>query len=117
MSESESLGKRVQRLRGEARLAAIGEVVSEWRSSGQSQSAFCREKGIATVTLGRWLRHVEANKPSKKQAPVLVEVGVRGVERDDAYEVMLGDGTWVRVPAGFREGELARLLAALSSAC
>ena len=117
MSESESLGKRLHRLRGDARLAAIGEVVSEWRKSGQSQAEFCREKGIATVTLGRWLRHLEANKASEKQGPVLVEVGVHDVERDDAYEVILGDGTWLRVPAGFREGELARLLATLSSAC
>ena len=112
-----SLGKRMQTLRGEARLAAIGEVVARWRESGQSQAAFCREVGIATVTLGRWVRQLEAAKAPKSSEPVLVELGVHENGADDAFEVMLADGVWIRVPAGFRDSELTRLLGVLSSSC
>ena len=115
--EPESLGKRMQGLRGEARLGAIGEVVSRWRESGKSQAAFCREVGIATVTLGRWLRKLEVAKARKPSEPVLVELGVHENDGDDAFEVMLADGIWIRVPVGFRDSELSRLLGVLSSAC
>ncbi len=114
---SESLGKRMQGLRGEARLTAIGEVVAQWRASGKSQTAFCREAGMAPVTLSRWLRKLEAHKQPKEQAPVLVELGVDDAEDREGYEVMLPDGTWLRVPVDFRETDLARLLGVLSSAC
>jgi transcriptional regulator with XRE-family HTH domain len=114
----EGLGTRIRALRGAARISAIREVVSQWRSSGKSQASFCRETGIATVTLARWLRQLEAHKPPSEQAPVLVEVGsAAGREPDDAYEVVLRGGTWLRVPAGFRDADLGRLLAVLSSAC
>ena len=115
--EPESLGKRMQRLRGEARLAAIGEIVSQWRESGSSHAVFCREVGIARVTLGRWLRQLEMVKAPSSTEPVLLELGVHEVASEDAYEVVLADGIWLRVPAGFRDGDLARLLGVLSSAC
>ena len=116
MSDTLSLGERMQRLRGAARLAAIGEVVSQWRASGQSQTAFCREAGIATVTLGRWLRRLESAKAADSADPVLVEIGVRkGTGIHDGYQVVLPGGAHVRVPADFREQDLTRLLRALSS--
>lgn len=118
MSKAESLGKRVGRLRGAKRLEVIGDVVSRWRRSGQSQSAFSREAGIAPVTLGRWVQAVSASDVREDEEPVLVEVGVRdtGMARD-VYEVVLADGVRVRVPGGFREAELAQILRVLSSTC
>ncbi len=113
---SESLGKRMRGLRGDARLTAIRDVVSQWRATGQSQAAFCREVGIATVTLGRWLRRLEVERKSGE--PVLVEVDLpdpRG--NGDGYEVVLESGIWVGIPAGFRDDDLARLLRALTTAC
>ena len=114
---SESLGNRMKALRGEARLAAIGEVVSQWRASGKSQTAFCGEVGIATVTLGRWLRRLEVARAPKVSEPVLVEVGVHESPGGDGYEVLLPGRATGRVPANFREGDLARLLGVLSAAC
>ena len=113
----ESLGQRMRSLRGEARLRAIGEVVAQWRQSGQSQAVFCREAGIATVTLGRWLKQLAAGKAMKAKAPVLVELGTREVVTEDAFEVVLSGGIWLRVPSAFGEADLKRLLGVLSSAC
>jgi len=113
----ESLGRRMQGLRGDARLAAIGEIVSQWRESGRSQAAFSREIGIAPVTLGRWIRRLEAAKAPAPKGPVLVELGVRESPGDAAFEVVLTDGIRLLVPAGFRDGDLTRLLGVLSSSC
>ena len=113
----ESLGQRMRRLRGEEREAAIRDVISRWRESGQSQAAFCSEIGIATVTLARWLRKLEAAKAPKWPEPVLVEVGVQDDGHEEVYDVVLANGVCVSVPAGFRESELVRLLRVLSSTC
>jgi hypothetical protein len=118
MSDAERLGQRMRGLRGEARLKAIGEVVSRWRASGRSQAAFCSEIGIATVTLGRWLRRLEAARaPRDPGEPVLVEIGKAQRDGEGAFEVVLPAGTRVRVPVDFRAGDLSRLLGVLSSAC
>jgi len=97
MSDTSNLGKRMRALRGEARLVAIGEVVSQWRTSGRSQAAFCRDVGIATVTLGRWLRQLEANRKPPAKSPVFVELGVADAADQDGYEVVLPGGTRLRV--------------------
>jgi len=91
--------------------------VAQWRESGQSQAAFCREVGIATVTLGRWLKQLESAKAAKPKAPVFVELGAHERPSDEGFEVVLSDGIWLRVPAGFGDGDLTRLLGVLSSAC
>jgi len=110
------LGERMRALRGEARLEAIGEVVARWRESGRSRAAFCREVGIASVTLTRWIRQLDASRAAKA-APVLVEVGTHERPDRDVFEVALPKGTRVRVPAGFAEADLVRLLDVVISAC
>ena len=116
-NESESLGKRMRSLRGKARLAAISEVVTRWRESGQSRAAFCREVDIATVTLGRWVRQLEAAEAPRSKGPVLVELDVSERPDRDLFEVVLPSGSRVRVPAGFRAEDLARLLGVLAATC
>jgi hypothetical protein len=116
VSMSDGLGKRIQRLRGAERAAAIDEVIARWRASGTSKASFCREAGIATVTLGRWLRKLEVER-AVERSPVLVEVGRRERPVRDGYEVVLPGGVEVRVPAGFSDEDLARLLRVLVTAC
>jgi len=106
----------MRRLRGAERQAALRDVVARWRASGKSQTAFCREAGIATVTLTRWLRRLEGEK-AVERGPVLVEVGRRAGPVRDAYEVTLPGGTRVRVPVDFRREDLVRLLGVLSATC
>lgn len=110
------LARRMQGLRGEARLEALGEVVAQWRASGKSRAAFCREVGIAAVTLSRWLRKVDSNRAAEA-TPVFVEVGTHEPRNRDIFEVQLSNGTRVRVPAGFVEGDLVRLLGVLATVC
>ena len=116
VSMSNSLGQRIHGLRGEARDAAIGEVVLRWKSSGASKSSFCKAEGIATVTLGRWLRRLEVVKAVDPK-PVLVEVGRREGRVPDGYAVSLPSGVEIRVPTGFRDEDLIRLLGVLTTAC
>ena len=72
--------------------------------------------GIATVTLTRWVRQLDASRASEA-APVLVEVGTHERPDRDVFEVVLAKGTRVRVPAGFAEADLARLLDVVIAAC
>lgn len=114
---AKSLGSRMRSLQGEERLKALGSIVASWRASGKSQAAFSRELGVASVTLGRWVRELEARNGAEPEAPVFVELGGDDDQKSDVFELLLPDGTRVRVPAGFREPDLARLLRVLSSTC
>ena len=114
---SDSLGKRIQRLRGTARVDAIREVVSRWEASRSSRVSFCKAEGIATVTLGRWIRELQTGESRRRKRPVLVEVGLHGGVSAASYEVVLPVGVTVRVPVGFREEDLIKLLGVVASAC
>ena len=105
MSER-SLGVRVRRLRGEARRREIERVVALWRSSGSSQSRFCAEQGISTQTLRRWRTSLDVE--AQRSKPAFIEVKAPRAEM--MYEIVLASGACVRIPAGFDEGEVTRLL-------
>ncbi len=110
---STSLGQRIKHLRGDARGAAIREVIESFESSGKTRAAFCRDAGIAAITLGRWQAELKAATSTQATAQ-LVEVGdpQRG-----GFEVVLEGGVAVRVPHDFNEHELQRLLKTLAKAC
>ena len=101
-----SLGVRVRRLRGEVRQREIERVVALWRSSGSSQSRFCAEQGISTQTLRRWRTSLDGEV--RRSKPAFIEVKTPRAET--MYEIVLASGACVRIPAGFDEGEVARLL-------
>jgi len=110
-----SLGQRVSRMRGEVRRREIERVLSLWRKAEGSQGRFCREQGISTQTLSRWRKEFgdfPAVTPSA--APAFIEV--RTPHSEALYEIVLPCGASVRVPFGFDDTELARLLS-IASAC
>lgn len=112
-----SLGRRVKALRGEARQKEIAAIVSEHEASHLSAAAFCELKGIARVTLGRWKQELRA--ASRRQAgssPQFVEVRT-SPRAATGYEVTLPGGASLRVPSGFDEAELGRLLSVLRATC
>jgi hypothetical protein len=109
-----SLGQRIKHLRGDARRAAIQRVLKDFSSSAKSRAAFCRDVGIAVVTLGRWEREVEGTSPAKKSATEFVEVS-RGGKR--GFNLKLPGGIELRVPHDFVERDLQRLLRTLAAAC
>lgn len=109
-----AIGQRMRRLKGSARLAAIGEVVEAFRASGKSRVAYCSDLGMAPVTLSRWESELEASASPAPSAPRFVELGA---EPAPGFEMRLSCGTRVHVPAGFEERDLQRLLRALAPSC
>ena len=110
---STSLGQRIKHLRGDARRTAIEDVIRLFESSGKTRAQFCRDVGIATVTLGRWQAELKAEAPKQPSAQ-LVEIGA---PQHGGFEVTLPGGTVIRVPHDFNEHELQRLVRTLAKAC
>lgn len=114
----QSLGMRIKNLRGAARRDEISKVLSEYRRSKLSAAAFAKSAGIAAVTLSRWQREVRvASREKAPTPPPIVEVRTSTSARPGSFELSLPSGMWLRVPHGFDESELGRLLQALASAC
>ncbi len=110
---SKDVGRRIGRLRGEARQREIDTVLNQWRASDLSKVRFCKSQGISTQTLRRWLVAVPAVRSPEAPRPAFIEV--KAPRAETMYEIVLGSGACVRIPAGFDEGEVARLLCAARS--
>ena len=100
-------------------------VVEKYWKSGRTQRVFALEAGISASALQRWLeesRRRESSKASKEAGSggvSLLEVELVGgaggaveamaAERQ-SYEIMVKNGTRLRVPVGFRDESVRRLL-------
>jgi hypothetical protein len=122
------------------RAAYWRRLLTEWAGSGLSQAEFCRRRGIKAVTLawwkrrlrgtddagggrrGRWTRRAErsgfvevalphgsASSPARR-APFIVPPS-------DRYELVLPDGTRLRLPDDFDPERVAQLVQAVAAAC
>jgi len=96
------------------------ERVDRWRRSGLTAKRFAASIGVNPGTLGHWawrLRHEQRVMKTRPAAPpgALVEI-VAGATRDDRFEVVVGNGRRVQVPASFDAAALERLLAVLEAA-
>lgn len=116
MSESRRVSG-FERLRGPARERAVREVLARWQEANLSKAAFCRQEGIASITLSRWLAQFgpSSQTGSGGPRPRFVEALLTPTPLAESFEIVLGSGTRVSVPRGFDEGDLARLLGVLSS--
>ena len=98
-----------------------GELVAQWRSSGETARYFASRHGINASTLYSWAWRLgrEDRRPGRKRegrstalvVPTMIEVRARPVS-DDRFEIELG-GRRVRVPPSFDAEALRRLLATL----
>jgi transposase-like protein len=101
------------------------EVREQWRGlvmeqsqSGQTVSAFCRERGIRDSQFYDWKKRVREGEAAK-----FVEVKVkdsserqkRAAEPDRAIEIRLGKGRSLLVEPGFDTSHLRALLAVLET--
>lgn len=102
--------------------------IRSWERSGQTQAAFCRDRGLSVSAFGWWKSEFKRRKAlagcgegklrdSGVFVPVHVESNSVRVGNDDRLEVVLASGPVVRVPAGFDAGGLIRLLDVLESRC
>lgn len=100
---SGSLAERREHWRG---------VVAEWRGSGKSQTAFCRERGIPVWKLRYWLRRL-ADGGGYAAAPAFAAVCAPG----SGLRVALPGGLRLEVEPGFDEATLLRFLRVAGAAC
>lgn len=89
-------------------------VLREQKESGLSAAAFCRERGVSNQSFGYWKKRLA--KPAPGAARFRELVVASGKSGDQFYEVVLGSVT-IRVPSGFDDEDLRRLLSLVSGSC
>jgi transposase-like protein len=89
------------------------EVLRALERSGQPVSVFASEHGLDPQRLYLWRRRLGASAERTTFQEVVVRAGG---SNGDRFEVVLASGTTVRVPTGFDDDALVRLLDVLSRA-
>ncbi len=113
--DTESLGRRIGRLRGALRRRELESVIAQWERWNGTQIAFCESLGISTQSLHRWRAYVKSESLASPGA-AFIEVHAPSPSAS-SYEIVLPSGTSVRAPAGFDDAEVSRLLALAKAAC
>lgn len=119
--------KRTLRAVSSGKWAHWQSVLGEWKTSGQSPADFCARRSIPFSKFRWWRGHIEKRaRPSRAASskltflPLVVRGDAEGAEatKPDAppLELVLRGGCVVRVPSGFDEASLVRLVAVLESA-
>ncbi len=93
-------------------------LVAEQELSGQTPAEFAARRGFKAATLYWWrsrLKRVERTMP--KIVPIEVVCQTHGGASETVFELELRGGRVLRVPHGFDERELARLIGVLERAC
>ena len=95
----------------------VEQVVAEYESSGLSRIEFCRERGLALSTLGRYRRRRERQAPTGSNALLAVEVSGGApapvAAMGSALAVVLRGGRRIEVGRGFDPGALEQLVRVL----
>ena len=83
------------------------ELVAAFKSSGQTQAAYCRERGLNVTTFNGWLRQAAAQRPAFAEVtmPVRATAGI---------EVELPNGVRVHLPADGQVEQAAELIRRLA---
>jgi len=94
-------------------------LVKEWEASGQSQRAFCAERGIGQSTLRYWRRRLQGETPSDAEISgarlVPVRVRAQGPSQGGSdLRLVLGNGLRIEVAPGFDAATLQRVVATLA---
>ena len=89
----------------------IQQLVEQFRTSGLSQMAYCRQTGMVLSTLGRYLRR--SKSPEQQLVRVKVE---EAAEAGTGFVLMLRNGRRIATGWGLGDAELARLIRVAESA-
>jgi hypothetical protein len=102
-------------------------VLSECERSGLTQAAFCRQRGIKPVTFYWWKRRLmgagengrstRGHRTAGGKGNRFVEVVMGESLPGQVYEVLVSGGRVIRLPGDFDPDCVARLVAAVESAC
>jgi hypothetical protein len=83
----------------------IEQLLEQYRGSGLTQSAYCRQTGMVLSTLGRYLRR---HSGAEQQ---LIRVKVESpAEPAGGFALVLSNGRRIESAWGFGEAALARLI-------
>ena len=112
-----SIGAR----RSEAKEEHWSKVLDEWKKSGQSAAAFCRERQLPESKFWFWKREIRrrrATRSSRSPRPmparmVPVRIVQEASRQPSPIELVFSSGMSVRLSAGFDASALCQLLAAL----
>jgi hypothetical protein len=98
----------------------VEQLVAEYEASGMSRSDFCRERGLALSTLGRYRRGRERRAPACANPLLAVELSARSpasvAAASSALTVVLRGGRRIEVGRGFDAGALEQLVRVLEGA-
>jgi len=115
MNEQQVCDVRRRRSRQE-----VEQLVLEYETSGLSQNEFCRERGLALSTLGRYRTRRKRQAPAVSNVLLAVEVSGRApgsvAGTGSALAVVLRGGRRVEVGRGFDAGTLQQLVHVLEGA-
>lgn len=101
------------------------QQVRQWRGSGLTIRAFCRQQGLSEASFYAWRRTLAQRDPQTRcrprqqghgradRPPAFVPVQVVPALPAASLEVVLSPGRVVRVPPGFDAATLRQLLALL----
>lgn len=106
--------------KGDGAAARWRGLIAEQERSGESVAGFAERRGLCAATLYWWRSRLRRGQDG---ALKLAAVEIVASPRSDAtvlgshFEIECRGGRRLRVPSGFDERELARLVAALERAC
>ena len=107
----------------ETRRAEWAERVGQWRRSGLTAKAFARVAGVNAGSLTHWAWRLgrdarragaAAQSAGVPSASAFVEIAAVG-GADACFELELGSGRRLRIPASFDAAALGRLLTVLEA--
>ena len=96
---------------GMAKRAEWVRLVERWRRSEQTASQFAEREGLREGTLRHWAWKLR----NGRELPAFVEVAAPEVVSGGDLELVLRNELRIRVPAGFDERTLQRLVSMLES--
>ncbi len=91
-------------------------LVEAWRRGEGTQAQLAARHGMPSPTFAWWCGKLRRDGAPRRDF-VAVDVRPCTAPSDRAFEVEIAGGRFLRVPPGFDDGDLRRLLAALGVSC
>lgn len=92
-------------------------LIGEQEASGLTVREFAEARGVAPSTLFWWRSKLRRGHRADDAQLVPVEVVDAAADQSTAIELVIHDGILLRLPRGFDEADLRRVLAAVGKPC
>ena len=95
----------------------IDELLRELEKSGETVVEFAKRHGFSAQTVYAWKKGRKQGAEQTRRDLVRVMVGEPEPSISIGYELVVHGAGTIRIPPGFDEGDLVRLLRALRERC